>query len=405
MLSPAPAGYEEPLVTSKTPDPIVDWQLARSTTQHLVGRLEAVAMLVQAGGLVTSAVVDKLLPSGQAILFTIAALHVVFAGVVLRFGGPFRWGPQWAVIWIGLVFLMPLVMAHLVAPTEYASSPSCVQLCGYPNGVVLLVAFYPWLIFRPRRLKNVVEVGIILAIYAEHLLLATVLHNGHLTRTNVTGITAALLGNSLSYMVGKAVGHMCYRAAQAQLDLQRENYDDIANFLHSHVRGTLVAVQGEAGGTHAVIQHLRQLDEQVTARRLQMLLMHSDVLVAAVVREHISRFAKAIIITESPQTGALTVAQPLGLLLSRALGDLLSNATKHATQVGIRIVLDSDQVRLDVIDNGPGINAAVLDDPATSLHSLRRHARSLGGDLTVQGSRHGTHLRLTGSMTVSRRDR
>jgi hypothetical protein len=79
-------------VTTGTSSLSVGHQLARAITPNLVGRLESVAMLVQAGGIVTTAAVDKLLPSGQALLLAIAGFHVVFAALVLRFNGPFRWG-------------------------------------------------------------------------------------------------------------------------------------------------------------------------------------------------------------------------------------------------------------------------------------------------------------------------
>src|SRR5947209_129539 len=57
-----------PSVTTGTSSLSVGHQLARAITPNLVGRLESVAMLVQAGGIVTTAAVDKLLPSGQALL-------------------------------------------------------------------------------------------------------------------------------------------------------------------------------------------------------------------------------------------------------------------------------------------------------------------------------------------------
>jgi signal transduction histidine kinase len=379
----------------------VDQQLARALTPTLVGRLEAIAMVVQAGGIVTTAAVDQLLPSGQATLFAIAAVHVLFAGVITVWGGPFRWGPQWAALWVGFVFLMPLVMAHLVAPTQYASSPSCVQLCGYPNGVLLLLAFYPWIALRPRHLKTLVEIAVIVALFLEHLAITMALHDGHLTRDNISGITAALLGNSLAYIVGKAIGHMCFQAARTQLERQREDYDEFANFLHSHVRGTLVAVRAEAGDPGAVVDHLQRLDQQVSRRRLQILLTEPTVLVAAIVREHVGRFAKAITISSSPQTGALAVNQQVGILVSRALGDLLSNATQHATEVSIDIVVTGAVLRLDVSDNGPGLDPAIIDDAATSLHGLRRDARRLGGDLTVQPGT-GARLRLTAPLAGTR---
>ena len=360
---------------------IVDEDLARHTTQRLVGKLEAVALVVQATGLTTTATIDKLMPGGQQLLYGLAVVHIALAIVVLRVGGPFRWGAGWAGVWLGLVFVMPLIMAHLVAPTQYGSSPACVPLCGYANGPFLIMAFYPWIHPRFTSIRPVLEVTLIVALGVEQFLLVHTLQ-GQLTSTNVTSVLSGLLGNTTAFLVGKAVGSMCRRAARAQLEQQHENYEEFFNFLHSHVKGSILAIKKKGVSADSALSQLRYLDEVVTTRRLQMMGFTGNVPLAAIFKEHIRRFEGSV--GRAPQIGALSVDRTAAQLIDRALGDLLSNAVHHGSRVDIDFTRHDGLLRLQVSDDGPGLPDDVLDDPSTSLFRLRRDARSVGGDLTAQ---------------------
>jgi hypothetical protein len=374
---------------------IVDEELARRTTQRLVGKLEAVALVVQAVGLTSTATIDKLLPDGRELLYALAGLHALLAVVILRKGGPFRWGLGWAGLWLGLVFIMPLVMAHIAAPADYGSSPACVPLCGYPSGPFLIMAFYPWVLPRFARIRPAFEVAMILGIGVEQFLLIDTLH-GNLTSTNVTSVASSLVGNVTAFAVGKAVGSMCRRAAQAQLELQHHNYEEFFNFLHSHVRGCIVAIQKEGVTTDGAVTRLRYLDQIVTERRLQMMRFTNNVPLAGVFKEHLRLFEHAITIGNTPQVGTLSVDRVAAALIDRALGDLLGNAVRHARSIDVAFALHDGRAVLQVSDDGPGLPAGVLDDPSSSLYRLRRNARQLGGDLVVEeGTRGGACLALS----------
>jgi hypothetical protein len=385
---------------------IVDEELARRTTQRLVGKLEAVALVVQAVGLTSTATLDKLLPNGRVWLYALAGLHAVLAVVILRTGGPFRWGLGWATLWLGLVFLMPLVMAHLAAPADYGSSPTCVPLCGYPSGPFLIMAFYPWVLPRFARVRPALEAAMIVGIGVEQLLLIQTLH-GHLTSTNLTSVVSGLVGNVTAFVVGKAVGSMCRRAAHAQLELQHQNYEEFFNFLHSHVRGCIVAIQKEGATAAGAVTRLRDLDQIVTKRRLEMMRFTNNVPLAGVFKEHLRLFEHAIRIGNAPQVGMLSVDRVAAGLIGRALGDLLSNAVRHAHTVDIDFALRGGQAFLQISDDGPGLPAGALDDLSSSLHRLRENARQFGGDLVVtEGTRGGAALALSVPIrTAQRRQR
>ena len=100
--------------------------------------------------------------------------------------------------------------------------------------------------------------------------------------------------------------------------------------------------------------------------------------------------------TGTPRLGGLTVARPIGVLVGRALGDLLKNAAKYgATAVQISCDPSGGRIRVEIADNGPGFPADVLDDDRRSLHRLRLAARDLGGDLTMRPREMGTGAILT----------
>lgn len=81
-------------------------------------------------------------------------------------------------------------------------------------------------------------------------------------------------------------------------------------------------------------------------------------------------------------------------VIDMGLGILYGNAVKHgATQLRIRYDRnDHHMISINIIDNGPGFDPAVLDDEATMLHALRRKAREVGGDLMMERTTEGTDI-------------
>jgi signal transduction histidine kinase len=132
-----------------------------------------------------------------------------------------------------------------------------------------------------------------------------------------------------------------------------------------------------------MLEKLEELEQAVSDRRIDMLFIRDQIPLAVVISERTRTFTGRLKIAESPWVGALTVVRPIGALISRALGDLFKNVVVHGGDtVRIRCAVhDFMSVTVEVADNGPGFDPAVLDDPGRSLHRLRADARRLGGDL------------------------
>ncbi|HEY7789791.1 MAG TPA: sensor histidine kinase [Vicinamibacterales bacterium] len=77
------------------------------------------------------------------------------------------------------------------------------------------------------------------------------------------------------------------------------------------------------------------------------------------------------------------------IVLFRILQEALTNVSRHSHAGAVRIELREQQrwFRLEVRDNGRGITAAQLRDPASlGLLGMRERAIAAGGELTVRGA-------------------
>ncbi|CRK59282.1 hypothetical protein [Alloactinosynnema sp. L-07] len=201
--------------------------------------------------------------------------------------------------------------------------------------------------------------------------------------------------NVSGYLLGRTIRVLCRVAAKLQVEVQQRNYEEFFNFLHSHVKAGVAAIRAEWGNTTAMGEKLNELEEAVSERRIEFLLASEQVPLAAVLSERLRTFAGVLDLTETPRVGALTVVRPVGVMVSRALGDLLKNAVLHGGRsVTVRLKFDAVSLEMDVVDNGPGLAAAVLQDDTRSLARLRVAALELGGDLTVLPCDAGAHVRL-----------
>lgn len=373
----------------------VDEDLARQVTMRLVSRLESVALLVQAITIVASATIDKLLPEGRWFLYSVAGLHVLAAWAVWRFGSPFQTSSLWSLFWFGLAVIMPLVMVHLVGPVEYASSPACVQLCTYASPPVIMFAFYPWTSRQLSHLQLPGEITALAVLLLEPLALVLYIKDSP-TRTNYISVLASATTVGMGYLLGKAMGMMCRKAAGAQLALKYEKDNEFFNFLHSHVRACINFIRAEHGPVAAGLTQLSTLDQVITSKRMAIQLSRQDVPLAYIMKEHVRMFPSHIPISV-PSVGAMSVSGPVAKMLDRAIGDLLANIADHAqaTAVDISFEVADDMGVLVISDDGIGFLASVLDDPVTSLGRLRADLRQMGGDLVlVSRPAPGAQLRL-----------
>lgn len=376
------------------PTLVLDEELARATTRKLVGTLEWVALVVQAGWIVQTTVVDKLTTPGRVLLWCLALLHLLAAYGVRKTAGPFARGGPWLVLWLGTVLLMPLIMAHLVGAQEYGASPACVQLCGYATPPLMLLAFYPWWSLHRAHLRPVLEAGILAVVVLEPLLLVLYLHEDP-GWANYSSVGASALVNVLTFIVGKAIGSMCAVAAEAQVTLQNKSYQKLFDWLHVELKNLLALMREKIDQPDDLAEYVDQMEDIVMKGRVRMLLAPQRVSLADLFSEQIRIFEKCLTLHIS-HIGALTVRRSVAVLLDRTLADLLTNSVKFgATSADIDFSVQKQVVQLDITDDGPGFSASVLDDETTSLYRLRRDARELGGDLhQIPRSDSGAHLRL-----------
>lgn len=378
--------------------PSLGADLERRTTHRLLGRLEWMVALWQGTSATVSASVDVYRYDWVSVaLAVLAALHFLSVPVIARFGGPFTRGPRWIAGAVALVVVVPLTFGLLVEPGTFAAGLGGTPLCNYPASTMAVLAFYPWWSGLRTRRVAIAEYAVLALVAVLPLLLLPVVDPA----PGPAGYLSAAFGgtyNVLGFLLGKAIGIMCRTAARDQSELQRQTYEEFFNFLHSHVKAGVAAVRAEWGDPAAMREKLDELEQAVSDRRIQFLLSTDQVPLAALVSERVRTFHGALTLTETPRVGALTVRRAVGILVSRALGDLLSNAGVHgASSAAVRMAVGTTGLHLEVSDDGPGLDGSVLDDPARSLHRLRAAARAAGGDLTTRSAPGGgtvVHLAL-----------
>ena len=360
----------------------------RLTTKRLVSRTESVALLAQASWIATTAYVDKVTPQGQRFLLAVAVVHTVAAAVAYMKGGPFVHGGGWKVVWIGLALLTPFVMGNLVPYGEYGSSPSCVQLCGYPVPAVVFLAFYPWTGLAFSHMRRGLEVLLLFGFIAGPLIVIAATHD-FLTRDNMVSLLVTSSIYLLAFGLGQFVGRICREATQAQTEAarsaQKDELERTYHTLHDEIETALGAAaihHGRADLERLGIS-LRRIQEIITRERTRSLLTKAAPTVAKIVDLQVDLVRGIIPRIEVSPVGQLTVPQNVAEVLASALAALLKNVAEHsgASQVWIDVVVHDGAVYVEVKDDGRGFSASAMDSEGSGLHELRGRIRAAGGQL------------------------
>ena len=368
----------------RTPVPLNE-EMTRATIRSLVGRVEAVAFVIQALAVVSTINADQLTSSERIFLWGFAAAHLAVAAITVRFGGPFYLGGALPLVWLGVVWAVPIMMAEFVPHDNYGISPVCPQLCGYPVSPVAIAAFYPWLGNRYDPVSLWAKGAISASIAFEPLVIMRIA-NGRITSYNLQGTLAQTIMVGGMWAAGEAIGRICRRAAATQAEALRREYERQFGYLHSDIEtGLRVAEMSYRDNKpRDVMGALEELSTAVLEERMRLTLAQDRVLIADILRLHIRRVQNQISIESVPEVDVINVPQGLGSLISKSLGDLLKNSLSYgARRVWIDFEVRDSTVHLIVEDDGPGFSESVLDRKGSSLGELRRRARARHGDLIV----------------------
>jgi hypothetical protein len=364
-------------------------------TRQLVEPLEWAGFAYQGAVLIQTALVDPFNQPAKTIVLLLGVAHLALAAFFWRTRGPFTRSGYAMALWVVGALAVPVIIAWLAAPGTYASSTSCVQACTYPAAPLFFAALCPW-IFARALARTAVGLGLVAAVCLEWFLLIYLI-NGGFTRISALSALSSVIWVVVAYGLGRVVARLAGVVRRGEIQVQEQKNEEFFDFLHSHIKAGLAAVKLEQPDVPAMLEKVGELEHTVSEQRITQLLSMDRVPVAMLCSERIRAFTGVIHIAETPRSGARTVRGPVGTLIDRALGDLLKNAVVHgAATVWVRMAPLDDMLVLEVADDGPGFDEAIMDNPGTSLHRLREKARELGGDLVrAARSPRGSRLTLT----------
>lgn len=370
--------------------------LERFTIQRMIGKQEWFVVSWQALVCAGSWALDDYRPGWPSLLIACATvMHLVAVPIVSRIGGAFAHGRPWILLSLIWALLFPGVMLLLVEPSERGNQLIGIPMGNYAVSTLTVFAFYPWWRGVKTRRMWILEIAYVAVAAALPGAVVVIAQTG----PTFAGIQSAIMivaFNVAGYILGRTIRVLCSVAAALQLEVQQQNYQEFFDFLHSHVKAGLAAIRSESGDSDAMGEKLEELEQAVSDRRIEFLLASERVPLAAVISERIRTFTGVLRFTETPRVGVLTVPRSVGVLVSHALGDLLKNAALHGGMtVAVCAESGGQQLKLEVRDDGPGLDASVLEDETRSLARLRGAARALGGDLTAPPSADGALVRLT----------
>jgi len=362
---------------------------AENITKGLIKSREWYLLAAQALAITASVILDPVSPQGRAVLVGLVVIQAALAIWAWRNRtGPFSAGPPWGAIWISSTLAMPVLVAHLVRLGEYGATPVCVQMCGYPLAPMLVFALYPWGFPGKQWERRSIEI-ITLAVVTLEPLVIIYWINGYINQTNITAVLLSAMYVLMMFFGGKGIKRICADAARSQFEILKDAYRKQGELLHGEVSTAVGSIDWliEQGKYEKIKPRLDQLKVFIDQEHNSLTIAQDQVNVLRAVRKVIEFVEPSLKIAQDIPQGTGYVSQPVGEFISNAAAVLLDNVRKHGhSSAHIKLRLEADVFFLIVSDYGPGLSSTTLDDEATTLYTLREHARTLGGDLRVDTS-------------------
>ncbi|WP_155989024.1 ATP-binding protein [Nocardiopsis sp. CNT312] len=374
------------MTDSQTDAPINEDTVSR-IIRDLVTKREWFAFAAQGTAILASLIVDNLPPNGELVLFVLLITHSGLAcWCFYKRKGPFGLGWVSATIWVCSAFLSPLLMVQLIPQGEYGSTPSCVQMCGYPVAPVLVMAAYPW--GRSPGTRLATELGVLLLIGISPLLVI-LSANGRFTPENLWAVLMSFLYVAIYYVAGRTVHSMCKQAANNQADQTKRELKILDNLFHSDsiILLSRLKERAENGEFEKIPRLIEEAEKNMRKAEIDTYLRMPNVNVLRLLRKYINTSPiRDQIILRAP-SGSFTLENRAGEVVYRTVSALVTNAQQHGS---LPVFLTPNCVRnvfyLEVRDSGNGINSNELNNERNSLPSMRKELRRLGGDLTIKST-------------------
>ncbi|CCH31941.1 ATP-binding protein [Actinosynnema sp. NPDC047251] len=369
-----------------------DVELLAATTNKLIKPFEAVVLLLQATNLVMSAVNDRYRDGALPVVLALGLLHLVLAVLVVYRRGPLTRGHAWTFVRIAMIFVVQLLLAHLLAPGDFAAYGNGVPMGNYALIPLTVFAFYPWDGFRNPLRRRVIECGLVVTIVLHPLLIIGLSHHWEFTGAHVRSVVQYAVWAVVWFLTGKGIAWLCRIAVRVETEALTRSYEVALGDFHSHVESAARRI--DAG--HDPRQVGRELRETTYTRRRQLLLQEHNVGAVDIVKNAVRLHGDRLTLLSSPRLGALTIPRDRAIVLEQGLADLLKNVVDHGGgAVALDFALEGDTMVFDVRDNGPGLTPETFAEPDSGVQRLRRRLLELGGDLLLRDRAAGTAIRLT----------
>jgi signal transduction histidine kinase len=199
--------------------------------------------------------------------------------------------------------------------------------------------------------------------------------------------------------------HEQLRQLARRLDeVREEELTRVAREIHDELGHALTALRLDLGWMVPKVRRNREPVRQKTAEMLALVddtidsvrriasRLRSPVLedlgLAAAIEARLERFTKQTGIEFELEADTEDVPAAARRSLYRIVQEALTNVARHSRAHSVRVVLDGppDLLVLEVIDDGIGIPAGVIDNPGSlGLVGMRERAAAIGAEFAVEG--------------------